>query len=51
MHYKMGSLDFPITDEKEFMRLTGGEYAEGSELSLTKESLPVKTRVIALKFI
>jgi L-ascorbate metabolism protein UlaG (beta-lactamase superfamily) len=50
MHYKTPKVDFPITPVENFTKLMDNvEKADGSELVVTKGTLPAKTKVVVLQ--
>jgi L-ascorbate metabolism protein UlaG (beta-lactamase superfamily) len=50
MHYKTPWIDFPITDERPFISLVGGEYAPTDRLELSPAPAGAPARVVVLPY-
>ncbi|HIU33736.1 MAG TPA: MBL fold metallo-hydrolase [Candidatus Pullichristensenella excrementigallinarum] len=50
MHFRTDACHFPITDEKEFLRRTGGQALPTSEITVTAQSLEALPGAIVLQY-
>ncbi len=50
MHFLTPVMGFPISDEKPFIALNGGEYAGTSEIEITPETISALPDVLVLKY-
>ena len=50
MHFNTAVMNFPITDEKHFVELTGAEYADSNVIEVTKENIGSLPRAIVMKY-
>lgn len=49
MHYKTEAINFPIADEKQFVKLTDAKYFDSNEIEITRENIDSLPREIVLK--
>lgn len=49
MHYQAGVNDLPIATEKDFVELSGGQYAQVQEIEVTKENLSEYPKILVLR--
>ena len=50
MHFKTPVMNFPITDEREFVEKTGARYWNGSEIEITAENIGGYPGAVVLKY-
>ena len=50
MHFRTDACHFPITDETEFLRSTGGQALPTSEITVTAQTLEALPSAIVLKY-
>ncbi|MBQ4090062.1 MAG: MBL fold metallo-hydrolase [Clostridia bacterium] len=50
MHFNTAVMNFPITDEKHFVELTGAEYWNSNVIEVTKENLSTLPKAVVMRY-